>query len=166
MSKQKRKGDGYERELAKWLDWMLFRGTERITRMPLSGGGSHVGGGGKADLNGTPTIWVEAKRTERFAPYAAMEQAERGIAASKSEDMPVVITRRNRMTTEESLVVMRLEDWANMYSSWCGDCGYDVWTVEDDLDQLIEEVRGDDKKGEVVQLFKPRSGETDGEETN
>ena len=59
-TKSKRKGDGYERELAKWLDYMLFGGVGQVTRTPLSGGGAHIDGAGKADLQGTPTVWVEA----------------------------------------------------------------------------------------------------------
>ena len=172
MSRQKRKGDGYERELAKWLDWMLFDGSGQIQRMPLSGGGAHLGGGGKADINGTPTIWVEAKRTERFQPYAAMEQAERGIAASKSDEIPVVITRRNRMKTEESLVVLRLNDFTAMYASWLRDCGWDIsepdeWSFEPDekLLEVVRNAREDDRKQKVVQLF-PKNGDSEGEETD
>lgn len=47
----KRKGDGYERELAKYLDQKLFGSTGQISRMPLSGGGSHLGVGVE------PTCW-------------------------------------------------------------------------------------------------------------
>ena len=111
----KRKGDGYERELAKYLDARLFGSSGQISRMPLSGGGSHLGGGGRADLLGTPTMWVEAKRTEKFSPYAAMAQSENGIAASKTDgEMPVVISRKNNMPTGDSLVVMKLSDWVNI----------------------------------------------------
>ena len=46
----KRKGDGYERELAKYLDQKLFGSTGQISRMPLSGGGSHLGGWGSSRL--------------------------------------------------------------------------------------------------------------------
>jgi hypothetical protein len=115
MSRSKRKGDGYERELAKYLDERLYRGRGKITRAIMSGGGRSFAGGGGADLTGTPDIWVEAKRTERFRPYEAMEQAERGIEAKRTEDAPVVINRRNGVKTEDSLVVMRLSDWVEMY---------------------------------------------------
>lgn len=176
MSKQKRKGDGYERELAKWLDWLLFDGKGQVQRMPLSGGGSHAGGGGRADLTGTPSVWVEAKRTERFQPYAAMEQAETGIKNAMTEDMPAVITRRNRMATEDSLVVMRLKDWSLLYSSWLKECGYDVYEpdmkiiVEFEGDSILEDLRNtkpprDDIGQKVVSLF-PKNGGNDGEETD
>ena len=133
MSRQKRKGDGYERELAKWLDNMLFNNRNQVQRMPLSGGGSHVGGGGRADITGTPTIWIEAKRTEKFAPYAAMEQAERGITGKKSRDIPVVVSRRNQMTTGDSLVVMRMQDWVDLYQAYLASKGE---LGEDDTEEV------------------------------
>tara|TARA_R110002124_G_scaffold159517_2_gene326765 strand:- start:4089 stop:4607 length:519 start_codon:yes stop_codon:yes gene_type:complete len=169
MSKQKRKGDGYERELAKWLDANLFDSVGQITRTPLSGGGSHVDGAGKADLQGTPTVWVEAKRTEKFSPYAAMEQAERGIKASRSDEMPVVMQRRNGMTTESSMVVMRLGDWAALYSSWLSDCGYRVTDPEEVLSQVLAQEEymprhaADDRGDNVVRLL-PQNGVLNGED--
>lgn len=115
----KNKGDRYERDLAAWLNTHVFGKAERCHRAPLSGGGRHfLFGGGNADLVGTPKIWVEAKRTERFQPYVAIEQAEKGISGKESPDIPVVVSRRNRMSMDESLVVMRLGDWSRLYSSW------------------------------------------------
>lgn len=172
MSKSKRKGDGYERELAKWLDYMLFGGSGHITRTPLSGGGSSIDGAGGADLQGTPTVWVEAKRTERFQPYAAIEQAERGIRNSGSDEMPVVIQRRNKMSTDASLVVMRLQDWGAMYHSWLRECGYPVaeptnFLIEVVLDDDMPEPRRptvkDDRGPNIVRLF-PKNGDGHGEE--
>lgn len=107
----KAKGSGYERELATWLNERMP--ALRTRRALLSGGGRSDGG---ADLDGTPRIHIEAKRTETFAPKAAMAQAEEAI--SRGDDkalMPVVINRTNRMPTDDSLVVMRLRDWAVMY---------------------------------------------------
>lgn len=149
----KRKGDGYEREIARWLDEALFGGEQKIFRMPLSGGGAHIGGGGRADIIGTPDVWVEAKRTERCQPYAAMEQAERGIKAAKSNEMPVVITRRNRVSTEDSLVMMRMKDWVNLYQTY-------IQNVHDvpSFDSLDLE---DDPEDEEVSLS-PLNGGTDG----
>ena len=174
MSKSKRKGDGYGRELAKYLDFMLFGGSGQITRTPLSGGGAHIDGAGKADLQGTPTVWVEAKRTERFQPYAAIEQAEKGIRNSGSDEMPVVIQRRNKMSTDASVVVMRLQDWGAMYHSWLRECGYPVseptnFLIEVFLDDEQPAPRPtlvkDDRGPNIVRLF-PKNGDAHGEEEN
>ena len=159
MSKQKRKGDGYERELAKWLDRRLFGGDNKITRAPLSGGGSYITGGGRADLIGTPDLWVEAKRTENFQPYAAMQQAETGIHKSDTPEMPVVIQRRNQMKTQDSLVVMRLNDFAFIYEGYLMQYG---WAC---MDAEFEEAEGeDDKPDNIVKLFTVMRGEDDGDE--
>lgn len=158
MSKQKRKGDGYERELAKWLDRRLFGGEGKITRAPLSGGGSYITGGGRADLIGTPDLWIEAKRTEKFQPYAAMQQAETGIHKSDTPEMPVVIQRRNQMKTQDSLVVMRLNDFAFIYEGYLMQYG---WAC---MDAEFEEAEGeDDKSANIVKLFTARRGEDDGQ---
>lgn len=167
MSKQKNKGDGYERELAKWLDTFLFDSSGQVTRTPLSGGGAHIDGAGKADLQGTPTVWVEAKRTEKFQPYAAMAQAERGIKNSRSDEMPVVMQRRNRMATDESMVVMRLGDWACLYASFLRECGYKTLDTEELVSDLLHDVVSthtrDDRGDNVVRLL-PRNGGKDGYE--
>ena len=173
MTRSKRKGDGYERELAKWLDFMLFANAGAVQRTPLSGGGSHIDGAGKADLMGTPTAWIEAKRTEKFAPYSAMEQAEKGIKNSGSDEMPVVMQRRNRMATEDSLVVMRLRDWGSLYAAWLKACGHDVWEPSMELNVLVDldddylersVVQKDDRGANVVRLYPMKGGMHDGEE--
>ena len=111
----KGKGDNYERELALYFNEKLFGGLPVVYRAPLSGGGRNLNGGGQADLTGTPDVWIEAKRTEKFRVHEALSQAERGIKNSSSPDIPVVINRRNQMKTGESVVVMRLDDWLDMY---------------------------------------------------
>ncbi len=107
------KGNGYENELAQYLS---EKTGIYVSRSPLSGGG--LKDVQMADLYGTPEIWVEAKRTERANVYAAMEQAERGIAARDNDDAPVVITRKNNVPTGKSLVVMRLDDWTVLYRAY------------------------------------------------
>ena len=61
----KRKGDGYERELAKYFNKVVFGNEDLVQRAPLSGGGAVKSSGG-SDLKNTPHIYVEAKRTEKF----------------------------------------------------------------------------------------------------
>jgi Holliday junction resolvase len=116
---QKSKGDNYEREISAYIN--EHTGLQSF-RAPLSGGGKQFSVGnitaGSADIVGTPAIWPECKRTERFTPYEAIAQAERGIAARNSTEMPVVFTRRNRVPTGQSLVVMRLDDWLKFYKAY------------------------------------------------
>ena len=47
-----------------------------------------------------------------------MRQAERNIDRSSTSDVPVVITRRNREATGDSLVVMRMKDWKKLYKQF------------------------------------------------
>ncbi len=108
----KAKGSNYERELASYLSETIGVTARRAL---LSGGGRNDGG---ADLEGTPEIHIEAKRTETFAPYAAMEQAEVAIKKGGKPLFPVVMQRRNRMATGESMVVMRLSDWVDFYAAY------------------------------------------------
>ena len=109
----KQKGDGYERELADYFNQMMHGGDKVVTRTPLSGGGIHTG---KGDLEGLRYLSVEAKRTERFTPGPAMEQA---AAAAGDTKIPVVITRRNRVATGDSWVMLKLDDFIPMYQEWC-----------------------------------------------
>lgn len=106
----KNKGSNFERELATYINTNTGL---RSRRALLSGGGRNDGG---ADLDGTPHIHVEAKRTETFAPYAAMKQAEAAIEKSGDAVWPVVINRKNNMSTGESLVVMRLDHFLRLYN--------------------------------------------------
>ena len=96
MSKMKNKGDGYERELAAYIN--EYTGLHS-SRAPLSGGGAIGILSGGADLLGTPSIFIEAKRVERLNFHDAMRQAERNIEQTQSPDIPVVINRKNRMPT-------------------------------------------------------------------
>ena len=113
---QKRKGDRYEVDLAHWFNDHIFN-ENRCQRAPLSGGGKIDVVGG-ADLIGTPDIFVEAKRVERLNVREAMKQAERNIRLTHAPEKPVVITRRNGEKLGESLVVMRLHDWRELYTAY------------------------------------------------
>ena len=105
----KAKGDNYERELAAYINKTIFHGEEIVSRTPLSGGGVHTG---KADLEGLKYLSVEAKRTEKFSPHAAMRQAE---AAAGEKNVPVVITRKSNVKTGDSWVMLKLSDFLPMY---------------------------------------------------
>jgi len=106
----KQKGSRFELELAAYLNSNIEGLKAR--RALLSGGGRNEGG---ADLDGTPHVHVEAKRTEKMSPKAAIRQAEDAISKAEERRMPVVINRGNHEATEDSLVVMRLKDWLRMY---------------------------------------------------
>ena len=80
----------------------------------MSGGGAVKSSGG-SDLKNTPYIFVEAKRTEKFQIHQSMRQVEENIKISNSNDMPIVITRRNRTETGDSLCVLKLDDFLSMY---------------------------------------------------
>jgi len=112
-SPAQRKGNDYERELAEYWNEKMHSGDKVVTRTPLSGGGIHTG---KGDLEGLRYLSVEAKRTERFTPGPAMEQA---TAAAGDTKIPVVITRRNRVATGDSWVMLKLDDFIPMYQEWC-----------------------------------------------
>ncbi len=114
---QKNKGDNYERELAAWFNKEVYEGRDQCGRAPLSGGG-FVGLSGGADLIGTTGLFVEAKRVEKLNFMEALRQAEGNIVKTHSPEAAIVINRRNRMTTGESLVLMRLDKFAEFYKSW------------------------------------------------
>jgi len=117
----KARGDNYERELAEYLS--LAVGLP-IARAPLSGGGAINVLAGGADLIGTPGLHIEAKRVERLNIPEAMRQAHAAIAKQKSEDRAVVISRKNRVATEDSTVVLSLKHFTEFYSAWLEVNGY------------------------------------------
>jgi hypothetical protein len=124
IKRVKQKGDNYEREVAHHINNQIFGGTDVVTRAPLSGGGSHfVGKGGAADLIGLPDIWPELKRNETLKIWDAIRQAQRGIAGRRSPDMMAVITRRNKMKTGDSLVIMKMDDWLRLYRAYLASIG-------------------------------------------
>jgi len=112
---QKAKGDNFERELAAYINEYL--GRELCSRAPLSGGGVVGILSGGADLIGPPDLFIEAKRVEKLSFPAAMAQAERNIIQTQTQDMGVVINRRNRMSTGQSYVLLRLDNFLRLYKS-------------------------------------------------
>ena len=107
----KRKGDGFERELAAYINEATGLSSFRA---PLSGGGTIEYSGG-ADLVGTPNLFIEAKRVEKLNFHAALAQAEKSISKTGCPDMAVVVNRRNRQTTGQSLCLLRLDDLLTLY---------------------------------------------------
>ena len=121
-NRQKAKGDAYERELAAYLNDNVY-GYEQCGRAPLSGGG-FVGLSGGADLIGTTGLFVEAKRVEKLSWREAVAQAERNATTTKAPETPIVVTRKSREKTGDSLVVMRLNEFNKYYKAWLLSEGY------------------------------------------
>lgn len=69
---------------------------------------------GESDLVGLEGIHPEVKRKETFNAYAAMEQAV-AEAEKRQDGVPTVFHRRDG---KGWLVVMRLEDWVDLYGEW------------------------------------------------
>ena len=74
----------------------------------------YCGANGDADVIGLPGIHIECKRVERLQLYDAMDQAKRDCG----ENIPAVFHRKNNC---EWLVIMRLEDWIEMYKEGTND---------------------------------------------
>lgn len=110
----KAKGDKYERELSAYINDKT--GLESF-RAPLSGGGK-VGLAGGADILGTPELFVEAKRVERLNFHDAMRQAEANVEKTRSQSAPIVINRKSRMSTGDSLCLIRLDDFLKFYIAY------------------------------------------------
>lgn len=143
LKNAKAKGDAYERELADWFNNVLPEGIRLspFRRAVLSGGGVADSG---FDLTGTRVrlhhyapcpdappqrflsrlmdweLGIEAKRVEKINVWEAMKQADghkanmssRGLDVSRL--VPLVVTRKNGVKTGDSLVIMRLRDFARM----------------------------------------------------
>ncbi len=118
--RHKAKGDAYERDLAAYLNESLWPRAHppQVHRTPMSGSFSVIKGVGTADLTGTVGLWVEAKRTETLRPHEFLAQAKRGATAYGSVDAPIVITRRNKQSLDESLVLISLKDFLPFYRAW------------------------------------------------
>lgn len=120
----KEKGSRYEREVADYLNDNLFKTTRPIYRTPLSGAFAVKANVGMADLTGTPGLWFELKRTERCTPHEFMSQAVRGTTAHGNTEIPIVVTRRNKQSLEDSLCMIRLKDFLPFYQAWLSANGF------------------------------------------
>ena len=74
--------------------------------------GRAVSYGATPDISGLPGIHIECKRAEQLRPYDWMAQAERD-AVRFGDGLPAVFFRRSRSPW---LVVMKLEDWLELYT--------------------------------------------------
>lgn len=100
-AKSQRKGRGGELELAQVLQKYGYDVRP----------GRAQSYGTTPDITGLSGIHIECKRAERLQPYDWMAQAERD-AARFQDGAPAVFFRRSRSPW---LVVMKLEDWMDLY---------------------------------------------------
>lgn len=110
----KAKGDHYERQLARYFNEHLGL---KSWRTPLSGGGRYEA---EADLQGTPGLAIEAKRCETMKIPEWYRQAVKNAGP----DVPVVITRKSRVETGESFVVLNLDNFKEFYGAWLREKGH------------------------------------------
>lgn len=106
----KTKGDNFERQVAAYLNDKI-EGLDAY-RTPLSGmrGGRETA---TPDLSNTPSVAIECKRTETISARKWMKQAIEAAGANA----PVVITRQNRDSMDDALVIMRLGEWIKFYEA-------------------------------------------------
>ena len=76
----------------------------------------HCGKTGDAgDVEGIPHLHIECKHVEKLNLYNAYHQSVRDNSEKNTDDIPVVIQKKNRETT---LVSMSLEDFLKIFSSY------------------------------------------------
>jgi len=109
----KAKGDNFEREVAAYLNERVNgRDADRTPLYGLRGGRETA----TPDLSNTPGVAIECKRTETISARKWMKQA----VEAAGDNAPVVITRQNRDTMDDALVIMRLGDWVKFYGAVAG----------------------------------------------
>ena len=126
LKNPKAKGDKYERELAKYFNDVIFDGEPRVSRAPLSGGGSLNWQAGGAALLGLPLWFAEAKAVEKLNFRTALAQAERNVGIRDTGDIPVVFSKINREPIEDSVVALRLKNF------------YPLMRIQYQLNRIIE----------------------------
>lgn len=101
------KGKRGELELVHQLEALGFEGVHRAQQ--------YCGSASSADVLGLFGIHPECKRTEALSLYRAMDQAIRDSAGT--DNLPAVFHRRSQ---KPWLVIMRLEDWSELYRAYRG----------------------------------------------
>lgn len=74
-------------------------------------GQQYSGANGDADVVGLPGIHIECKRVENLRLYDAIAQS---VHDAKPDELPAVFHRKDH---SEWVVIMRLEDWMQLYSN-------------------------------------------------
>jgi len=112
VKRSKAKGDQFERDLCAHLSSTLGLSVHRrcLTTQFIENPGV-----GAPDLIGTPSLAIEAKRTERLEPEKFLAQAIRNAAPGET---PVVIHRRSRQSMDDATVLLRLGDFIRLYEAY------------------------------------------------
>jgi hypothetical protein len=102
---QRRKGAGWERELAAHL---RSEGIEAQRGIGQARRSSEVP---DVDVEGW---WIEAKRHQRTNPKTALQQAIADAAENGEGRIPVAVCRDNGTALQDATVTMRLGDWVEL----------------------------------------------------
>lgn len=105
------RGKVYERELCSYLSDAIGLPIFRTVATQQAADRSR----GHADLVGLPGLALEAKRVERLDMERCLAQA---IVNAQPDEVPLVVTRRSRVSTGASRVILRLDDFLKFYSAW------------------------------------------------
>ena len=71
--------------------------------------------GDAGDVEGLPGIHIEVKRTEALRPWDYMTQAAHDATENGEGKLPIVAWKKNN---HPWLVIMRAEDWFQIYREW------------------------------------------------
>lgn len=104
----KQKGARFELQIAHYLQDHGFPEAHRTAQ--------HCGKTGDAgDVEGVPHLHIECKHVERLNLYDAYHQSVRDNSAKNSDDIPIVVHKKNRETT---LVTLSLDDFIKIFSTY------------------------------------------------
>lgn len=104
----KAKGARFELEIAHYFKEHGYPDAHRTAQ--------HCGKTGDAgDVEGVPNLHIECKHVEKLNLYNAYHQSVRDNSAKNSDDIPIVVHKKNRETT---LVSLSLDDFIKIFSTY------------------------------------------------
>ena len=104
----KAKGARFELQIAHYLQDHGYPSAHRTAQ--------HCGKTGDAgDVEGIEGLHIECKHVEKLNLYNAYHQSVRDNSAKNSDDIPIVVHKKNRETT---LVSLSLDDFVKIFSTY------------------------------------------------
>lgn len=104
----KAKGARFELEIAHYLQDHGYPDARRTAQ--------HCGKTGDVgDVEGIAGLHIECKHVERLNLYSAYHQAVRDNSAKNSDDIPIVVHKKNR---EATLVSLSLDDFIKIFATY------------------------------------------------